>query len=221
MIRDEFEKKYLERIKQLKEREKESDSRLHFKENEIEKTLHQQREKFQDSLKFVQIKEDELMKKYDNEFSKLKLDGERLSFKDKQLEIRLKEVDYIQECAIRRIKEEIEQYKLEYDRKFELEKNQLNNKKLTVEEKEFKNSLFNEKCTKMEEDLNLHKNENKNYVIKIKELEYTSTNLRKDNDFLREELKLITSTEKRSTGLIEIKEKEIFQLREELRIMKE
>ena len=161
------------------------------------------------------------MKKYDNEFSKLKLENDRNSFKESQLEIRLKEVDYIQECATRKIKEEIEQYKLEYDRKFELEKNQINNKKLSLEEKEFKNMLYSEKYTKMEEDLSIFNSENKSFVKKIKEMEYILNNLRKDNDFLREELKLITNTEKRSTGLVEIKDKENFQLKEEIRILKE
>ena len=161
------------------------------------------------------------MKKYDNEFSKLKLENDRNSFKESQLEIRLKEVDYIQECATRKIKEEIEQYKLEYDRKFELEKNQINNKKLSLEEKEFKNMLYSEKYTKMEEDLSIFNSENKSFVNKIKEMEYILNNLRKDNDFLREELKLITNTEKRSTGLVEIKDKENFQLKEEIRILKE
>jgi hypothetical protein len=162
-----------------------------------------------------------LIKKYENEFNKLKLENDKLSFKEKQLEIRLKEVDYIQECANRKIKEEIEQFKLEYDRKFEKEKSQLSNLKKNVEEKEFKNTLFNEKYTKMEEDSNYLKTENSTYSKKIKDLELMTSNLRKDNEFLREELKLITNTEKRSSGLVEIKEKEIFQLKEEVRILKE
>lgn len=221
IYRDEFEKRYLEKIKSLKERENDIDTKLNFKQNEIAKDQNNQREKFQDSLKIVQIKEEQLMKKYDNEFQKLKLENEKISFKETQLEIRLKEVDYIQECATRKIKEEIEQFKLEYDRKFELEKNQINNKKLNVEEKEFRNNLYSEKYKKMEEDLNIFNGENKTFSNKIKEMEYIINNLRKDNDFLREELKLITNSEKRSTGLIEIKDKENFQLKEEIRILKE
>lgn len=162
-----------------------------------------------------------MKKKYENEFAKLKLEEEKLLFKEKQTEIRLKEIDYIQECATRKIREEIEQFKLEYDRKYELEKNQLNSKKLLVDEKEFKNNMFQEKFNKMEEDLKMTRKENEICFNKLKDFELSTTNLRKDNDFLREELKLLTNTEKRSTGLLEIKEKEIFQLKEELRIMKE
>ena len=161
------------------------------------------------------------MKKYENEFSKLKLENERISFKEQQLEMRLKEIDYIHESANRKIKEEIEQFKMEYDRKFELEKAQMSTKKMNIDEKEFKNSLFNEKYQSLSEESISLKNEIKSHINKIKDLEKISSNLRKDCDFLREELKLLTSSEKRSSGFLEIRDKEIIQLKEENRILKE
>ena len=99
------------------------------------------------------------MKKYENEFSKLKLENERISFKEQQLEMRLKEIDYIHESANRKIKEEIEQFKMEYDRKFELEKAQMSTKKMNIDEKEFKNLLFNEKYKSLSEESISLKNE--------------------------------------------------------------
>lgn len=161
------------------------------------------------------------MKKYENEFSKLKLENERISFKEQQLEMRLKEIDYIHESANRKIKEEIEQFKMEYDRKFELEKAQMSTKKMNIDEKEFKNLLFNEKYQSLSEESISLKNEIKSHINKIKDLEKISSNLRKDCDFLREELKLLTSSEKRSSGFLEIRDKEIIQLKEENRILKE
>ena len=161
------------------------------------------------------------MKKYENEFSKLKLENERISFKEQQLEMRIKEIDYIHESANRKIKEEIEQFKMEYDRKFELEKAQMSTKKMNIDEKEFKNLLFNEKYQSLSEESISLKNEIKSHINKIKDLEKISSNLRKDCDFLREELKLLTSSEKRSSGFLEIRDKEIIQLKEENRILKE
>ena len=186
-----------------------------------DKSNHVQREKFQESLKLIQVKEEQLMKKYENEFSKLKLENERISFKEQQLEMRLKEIDYIHESANRKIKEEIEQFKMEYDRKFELEKAQMSTKKMNIDEKEFKNSLFNEKYQSLSEESISLKNEIKSHINKIKDLEKISSNLRNDCDFLREELKLLTSSEKRSSGFLEIRDKEIIQLKEENRILKE
>ena len=88
------------------------------------------------------MKENELKKKIDNEITNIRFQEDKLRFKEMVL-------DRMKDSNLKRFNEDVEHYKLEYDRKYEIEKNEFNKRKLQIEEREFKNSLFEEKMKKL------------------------------------------------------------------------
>ncbi len=108
-----------------------------MKETELETVEYNNRLKIQNELMRVKVTEEDLIQKYKNCEDKIKIKKE-LVFKNA-----LSEYDYLKSNSIKKVDEEIEQFKLEFDSKLELEKQILYNKKVEVEEKEFKyNHLF-------------------------------------------------------------------------------
>ena len=115
-VREEFENEYKDKLDRIKFREAEFNARMNQKEKDFEAILFQNRQKFQSELELLKMKEEEMKRKYENDSAGLKLEQNKLLFKSQ-------ETDYIKDTSIKKINEQIEQFKSEYDRLFEMEKN--------------------------------------------------------------------------------------------------
>jgi hypothetical protein len=213
-IREEYEKDYKEKLDSLKRRETESMTRICLREKELETSIYDNRQKFLNELQTVKLREDELKRKYENEENNLNIEREKLKLLQK-------ENSALKDSSLKKIKEEIEDFKIRYDREFEREKEELRKSKMNYEENLLKVSLLTEKIKNYEEQIQTFKSDKVKFISDINNLEKTLNVIKKDNEMLREEIKIIADTEKRNANLLSKREMESSHLREENKLLRE
>jgi hypothetical protein len=212
-IRDEYAKEYNDKLETIKRREAELANRINYKEKDLETKIYENNQKYIEQLEVIRMKEEEFKRKYDNELNNLKLQEDKLRFKQTECE-------HVKESSLKKVTEEIEQFKLEYNRKFEIEKNELAKRKLECEEKEFKNTMFTERMHKLENELKYLSTTYKELNEEYKKLTSQYNTIRKDNEILREELKCFSESDKRNVQMLNNKDLEVNHLREEIKAIK-
>ena len=212
-IREEYDQDYQKRLDNITKLEKDIQNKLNQREKDIERNEYSNRQQYQNELSRLKSIEDDLTLKYKNREEELKI-------KEKKLNSLIEENDYIRQSSIKRYQEEIEQFKLEFERKREYEKQELANKKIKLEEQEYKQNLFFQKHKILEEDNDQLTKDNKELKIKMKEREEKTTASQKDNDNLRIQVASLLNSEQRLRDAINTKDLEVQHYKEEINTLK-
>lgn len=212
-MRGEYEANYRQQLEQIKKMEQEMTNRLNLREKEIEGKEYLNRQELQGQLERLRGKEEDLQKKYDTMMNQLKLEEEKLIFKQR-------EVDYIKDSSSRKLKEEIEQFKQEYEHARESERSEIANKRMQLEEREFKLNLFKERLQKLEVENESLEKKTSESSKKLKESEGLLQDIRRDNENLRNQLKTVINSEQRAGDINKAKDLEIQHYKDEISTLK-
>lgn len=213
-LRDEYEKEYKEKYEKLKQKEEESNKRILEKEKEIETIKFDNRQKFQEELNLLKAKEEEMNKKVDNEMSKLKLEQDKLKFKER-------EAEYIKENSLKKINDQVEQFKLDYEKKFFSEKMEFETEKMNFQTQNSSQIALIEKCKDKEKECNELKEELSNLKKELKNIRASYENSMKDNENLRTQINNLNLQIKRVADQLSKKDLEKVNLKEEVKLLKE
>lgn len=213
-IRDEYEEEYNSRYENLKKRESEFNIRMANKEKEFEVLNFETRQKYLTQIEALKLKQEELRIKYENDLNLLALKEEKISFKEKDLE-------NLRQNAIKKINEEIESFKIEYQTNFESEKAEIHKQKLKSEEIQFKSKLVQEQFIKYESENKSLNEELKRIKYDIKKIDDLNKDYKEEINLLRDQLKILSANEKRNYDEACVKVTENESLRTENKILKD
>lgn len=213
-LRDEYEKEYKEKYEKLKQKEEESNKRILEKEKEIETIKFDNRQKFQEELNLLKAKEEEMNKKVDNEMSKLKLEQDKLKFKEK-------EAEYIKENSLKKINDQVEKFKLDYEKKFFNEKMELETEKMNFQTQNSSQIALIEKCKDKEKECTELKEELGNLKKELKNIRASYENSMKDNENLRTQINNLNLQIKKVADQLSKRDLEKVNLKEEVKVLKE
>ena len=213
-LRDEYEKEFKEKYELLKQKEIDMNKRIESKEKEIDTITYNNRQKFQEELNLLKTKEKEMNKKIDNEMNKLKLEQDKLKFKEK-------EAEYVKENSLKKINDQVEQFKLEYEKKFFKEKMDFETEKMNFQTQNASQLALMDKYNAKERDYYELKEETDNIKAELKSLRSAYENAMKENESLRIQVNSLSLQAKKQSDTISKKDLERDNLREEVKLLKE
>ena len=213
-LRDEYEKEFKEKYELLKQKEIDMNKRIESKEKEIDTITYNNRQKFQEELNLLKTKEEEMNKKIDNEMNKLKLEQDKLKFKEK-------EAEYVKENSLKKINDQVEQFKLEYEKKFFKEKMDFETEKMNFQTQNASQLALMDKYNAKERDYYELKEETDNIKAELKSLRSAYENAMKENESLRIQVNSLSLQAKKQSDTISKKDLERDNLREEVKLLKE
>jgi oral-facial-digital syndrome 1 protein len=218
--RNELEQVHQEKLSRLKQREAETIERCKLKEKEIENASFDHRQKVIKDMEILQIKEQEIKRGIDVSRKELQFEKQNVERLRIELEAKIKDTEFIKKDCDRKIQEEIETYKLRYDREHESLDQSLIKRKREIDEREYLLETREAKCKEAESECMKIKGKNNELDEKINELQTIIEEQATKVKTSSEQLSLVTTTAKRDQEILNSRETENKMLKEELQIMK-
>lgn len=218
--RNELEQVHQDKLARLKQREAETIERCKMKEKEIENASFDHRQRVLKDMEILQIKEQEIKKSLEVHIKELQIDKESVARLKINLEAKIKDSEYLKKDCDNRIHEEVERFKLKYDREHESMNQALVNRRREMDEKEYMIQLREDKCKELEANCKKVKDSKAELEKVIEELQGKVVELTKSNKNALDQLSLISTTAKRDQGILATKESENKLLSDELTMLK-
>lgn len=206
--KESLQKEYKIKYDELNKIQLEAKEKINEKEKEIERNQFLNRQQLQVELNKVKSIEDNLINTYKNKENQLEIEKKKLS---SELSI----LENERRVCSKRVLEEIEQYKLEYERKYEHERISISKQKLEVEEKEYKCNLFLKKYEENEKVLLEITSKYKEYKMKYDNLNEKHSEIKTEKDSIQIQVSNLMHSEQRLRDILNTRDAEIRYIKHE------
>ena len=144
-FRNELDSMHKDKIKELKQRESEVIERCKYKDREIEAAAFEHRQQVLKDLEMLRLKEQEMKKTVEMELIIIKSEREKLLQKEKEADLKLKDLNLLKLAYEKKVTTEIEEFKRKFEGDREEEKRQIQSRRMNLEEEEHRFQLNKEK----------------------------------------------------------------------------
>eukprot|EP00347_Sterkiella_histriomuscorum_P022258 403331120 len=206
--RDDLEKLQQDKLKELKIRENEAWERIKNKERDLDKISFEYRQKQLRDEEVMRSRESEVKKTIELEQLMLRNERDHLNKTSKDYELKLKEIDVLRAKLAKDHLESIENFKSEFQRKFQDQDFENHRRKLQIEEDEQKIKLEKERMAMIE-------NKNVKLIKDFEALDSEVKKLRTDNQEMfrtthdqKDQLRILNENLRRETEVGMAKEKQ-------------
>jgi len=218
--RNELEQLHQDKLQKLKQREAEVTERCKIKERELENASFEHRQRVLKDMELISIKEQEIKKGLEVRLKEVELEKTNILRMKEDYETKLKEIDRLKAKCDEKIHEEIESFKIRYDREHETLNKNLIDKRRDLENMEYLVHVREEKCKEAEENIKRTKADFIELQDKYKEIQKKLDDTERKLRETIEHLTIVSTTAKRDQELLGAKETENKLLKEELSILK-
>lgn len=213
-----------DKIKELKQRESEVIERCKYKDREIEAAAFEHRQQVLKDLEMLRLKEQEMKKTVEMELIIIKSERDKLLQKEKEADLKLKDLNLLKLAYEKKVTTEIEEFKRKFEGDREEEKRQIQSRRMNLEEEEHRFQLNKEKFLHTENEkietekerisIEYDKLESDFNELKL-QLKEAQDQLAKDNQIIISKTIICETLEKESKTLKELLDSQKEQFRNE------
>lgn len=223
-FRNELDSMHKDKIKELKQRESEVIERCKYKDREIEAAAFEHRQQVLKDLEMLRLKEQEMKKTVEMELIIIKSERDKLLQKEKEADLKLKDLNLLKLAYEKKVTTEIEEFKRKFEGDREEEKRQIQSRRMNLEEEEHRFQLNKEKFLHTENEkietekerisIEYDKLESDFNELKL-QLKEAQDQLAKDNQIIISKTIICETLEKESKTLKELLDSQKEQFRNE------
>ncbi|CAI2384444.1 unnamed protein product [Moneuplotes crassus] len=190
------------KIKELRQRESEVIERCKIKEREVEAAAFEHRQQVLKDLEILRVKEIESKKTVEMELMMIKNEREKLFQKEKEADLKLKDLNLLKVALEKKTSSEIEEFRRRYEGERDDEKRDLHIRKMQLEEDEHRFNLNKDKYLVTEKDKRQLELENSNLKEKLEKISMEHERMSRDYNDIKDQLKVLSNNGLRDNEII-------------------
>jgi hypothetical protein len=194
-----------EKLKELKLREVEILERCKIKERDIEAAAFEHRQKVLNELEMLRYKEQESKKTVEMELLMIRNERDKLFQKEKEADLKLKDLNLLKAALEKKTQSDIDEYKRNYESKFEDEKRDIQIRRMQLEEDEHRFALNKDKFLTTQKDKTQLEKEHFALREKFEKLDIEHDKMMKDYIEIKDQLKVLSNNGMRDNEIISSK----------------
>jgi len=203
--RNELDSVHKSKIKELRQRESEIIERCKIKEREVEAAAFEHRQKVLTDLETLRFKEQEGRKTVEMELLMIKNEREKLFQKEKESDLKLKDLNLLKVALEKKTASEIEEFRRRYEGQRDDEKRDLHIRKMQLEEDEHRFALNKDKFLVTEKDKIQLEKENVTLKEKYEKVSAEYNKMINDYQDIKNQLKVLSNNGMRDNDIIHSK----------------
>ena len=220
-FRDELDTMHKNKIKELKQREHEIIERCKIKEREVEAVAFEHRQNVLKDLETLRFKEQDGKKTIEMELLVVKNERENLQQKEKEFDLKLKDLNLLKIALEKKTQSEIEEYRRKFEGERDDEKRDLHIRKMQLEEDEHRFAMNKDKYLITEKDKRQLEKENVELKEKLEKITDDHDTMTKDYIDIKDQLKVLSNNGLRDNDIIHSKTAQAETYENEARTLRE
>ena len=220
-FRNEIDSMHKEKIKELRVREAEILERCKIKEREIEAAAFEHRQKVLKDLETLRFKDQDSKKTVEMELIVIKNTREQLMQKEKEADLKLKDLNLLKVALEKKSQSEIDEYRRKIDSQRDDERRELQVRRMQLEEDEHRFHLNKEKFLNSEKTKTQLEKENFTLKDELEALKITHDKMTSEHHDIRDQLKVLSNNGLRDNEIINSKTSQVENYQNEAKTLRE